>query len=258
MRWALAFAFVCLLGLAFVFGREEILVNVSPLARVVVNGDPRALNDSVSVSKRSPDVIADGFIDDQYRFETPTIDGRCLIELHFPRAIDFSRITLVGGTEPASGLLSISGSHGVEGEWRETDLRWSAAPGYPPICVLSYPGSASVLQFEFESKSPIVVSSIQCYSQTPRWAAWSWFVGLQIIAPWFSADFGPQAYWVAVDRFVASSAGVLAMTIRCTCPNSQKTCSSASWRWRRFPPLGCGCRTAFAITRWGGYFISPY
>ena len=80
-----------------IFGRQRVYINVAPLASVLVNGEARVLNPDVALAQRSADVIADGFVDDQYLFEAPLRDGRCEIEASGFPGDRLSRITVIGG-----------------------------------------------------------------------------------------------------------------------------------------------------------------
>jgi hypothetical protein len=194
-------------ALAFFFGRETVYVNVSPAARLTVNGSPRFLNGNVEIDRRSADVAIDGFIDDQYAFEMDGLGKSVEMTLSFPFPMEFARVSVVGGSEPIDGSVSISGAGGPNGDWQAPKLKWRSEAGKPPIVILNHQGGGSRLVVVFDAATPVVVNSIQVHVQMPRWLAWSWFLGLQIAVPWIvggvftAAIFG----WGAMVRATSSS-----------------------------------------------------
>jgi len=183
MRWivygAMAAAALASFGLA---SGREVLVNVSPLARVVVHGANRLLNPDAPSPERFLDVLGDGFVDDQYVARLPSSsDG--VVELQFPRSVTIDRLMIIGAAGGNQGLVTVVGLRDGREAWRAA-TPWTAPADRPPVATIVPEGPASALRFEFHVGGATVVNSIQCFALVPRWKAWAWFLGLQVFLPW--------------------------------------------------------------------------
>lgn len=184
MRLAASVSAIVLILLVLRYGRDEILVNVSPLARVVVNERVSKLNPAAPVPRRFLDVLADGFVDDQYISETPIDDGVSTVVLEFPWTVRVDRILVVGWSGGGSGILEITAFRNSVVVWSRPAVDWSSVAGKPPIVSLADVGVVDSFEFAFRGAGPADFNSTQCYVRCERWEAWSWFLGLQVVVPW--------------------------------------------------------------------------
>ncbi len=174
-----------LLVLAALVGfRQPIEVNVSPLARVVFDANPRYVNPNSTIEYSLPEATTDGLFDTLYMAEFPIGAGGGSIDFEFPFLVPATRVVVLGwDKQPATTLrITVRDDHG---DWRDLQHGdWAPRGNVPPFRQIDRPGSFRTLRLTFRDVDQVVLNSVMCFAAVPRWLAWIYFLGLNLIGPW--------------------------------------------------------------------------